>query len=54
VQQVSRHAEGNNLIILTVLLEFKRVVALITINNKQAVATNNPPLYMRVKVLQLR
>jgi hypothetical protein len=34
VQQVSKYIEGNNLIILIVLLEFKRVIALITINNK--------------------
>jgi hypothetical protein len=51
VRRVSRYTEGNNLVILVVLLEFKRVVALITINNKQAVATNNPPLRIRIKVL---
>jgi hypothetical protein len=45
---VRRYAESNNLVIFVVLLEFKRVVALITVNNKQVVATNNPLLYMRV------
>jgi hypothetical protein len=51
---VSRHIESNNLIILIVLLEFKRVIAFVTINNKQAVAANNPLLCIRIKVLQLR
>jgi hypothetical protein len=31
---VQRYIDSNNLIILIVLLEFKRVVALIAINNK--------------------
>jgi hypothetical protein len=53
MQQVRRHAESNNLIILAVLLEFKQVVALIAINNKQPMCANNPPLYMLIKVLQL-
>jgi hypothetical protein len=51
VQQVRRHAESNNLVILIVLLEFKRVVALIAINNKQLICANNPPLYILIKVL---
>jgi hypothetical protein len=54
VRRVRMHTKGNNLIILTVLLESKRVVALITINNEQAVAANNLPLRIRVKVLQPR
>jgi hypothetical protein len=48
---VRRHAESNNLVILTVLLEFKRVIALIAINNEQLMCANNPPLYMLIKVL---
>jgi hypothetical protein len=51
VQRVSRYIESDNLIILIVLLEFKRVVALVTVNNKQAVAANNPPLCIRIEVL---
>jgi hypothetical protein len=51
VQQVRRHAESNNLIILAVLLEFKQVIALIAINNKQPMCANNPPLCMLIKVL---
>jgi hypothetical protein len=50
---VRRHANSNNLIILTVLLEIKRVVALVAVNNKQPMRTNNPPLYILIKVLQL-
>jgi hypothetical protein len=49
---VRRHTESNNLIILTVLLEFKRVIALIAINNEQPICANNPPLYILIKVLQ--
>jgi hypothetical protein len=33
------------------LLEFKRVVALIAINNEQLMCANNPPLCMLIKVL---
>jgi hypothetical protein len=51
VQQVRRHAESNNLIILVVLLEFKQVIALIAINNEQLICANNSPLYMLIKVL---
>jgi hypothetical protein len=50
---VRRHAESDNLIILTVLLEFKRFVALIAVNNKQPMRTNNSSLYILIKVLQL-
>jgi hypothetical protein len=49
---VRRHAESNNLVILTVLLEIERVVALIAINNEQPMCANNPPLYILIKVLQ--
>jgi hypothetical protein len=52
MRQVRRHAESNNLVFLAVLLEVERVVALMAVNDKQAVATNSPPLYMCIKVLQ--
>jgi hypothetical protein len=48
---VQKHIDSNNLILLTVLLECKQVVALIAINCKQLVATNYPLLYMLIKVL---
>jgi hypothetical protein len=48
---VRRHAEGDNLVILTVLLEIERVVALMAINNEQLMCANNPPLCMLIKVL---
>jgi hypothetical protein len=51
VQRVRGHIEGNNLILLAVLLEFKRVIALIAIKYKQLVYTNSAPLCMLVKVL---
>lgn len=47
-----RHAESNNLVILAVLLEFERVVALMAVDNKQSVATDYLPLCMLIKVLQ--
>ena len=46
-----RHAESDNLVLLAVLLEFKRVVALVAINNKQTIASYSPPLCVRIKVL---
>ena len=48
-----RHAEGNYLLLLAELVEINQVVALITVNNQQAIAANNPLLCMLVKVLQL-
>jgi hypothetical protein len=48
---VQRHIESDDLILLTVLLEIKRVIALIAVNNKQLVSAYNPPLYMLIKVL---
>jgi hypothetical protein len=51
VRQVRRHAESDNLVILAVLLEIKRVVALIAVNNKQLISAYNSPLCMLVKVL---
>ena len=46
-----RHAEGNYLLLLAELVEIDRVVALVAVNNQQAIAANNPPLCMLVKVL---
>jgi hypothetical protein len=34
VKRVRRYIESNNLTLLTVMLEFKRVVALVAVNNK--------------------
>jgi hypothetical protein len=48
---VQRHIDSNNLILLTVLLEIKQVVALIAVNNKELISAYNPPLYMLIKVL---
>jgi hypothetical protein len=48
---VRRYADSNNLILLAILLEFKRVVALIAVNCEQLVAANYPLLCMLVKVL---
>jgi hypothetical protein len=49
---VRRHADSNNFVIFAVLLELKRVVALIAVDNKELVAANYPLLYMLIKVLQ--
>jgi hypothetical protein len=48
---VRRHAESNNLILLAVLLKFKRVVALVAVNNEQAYSSKSTSFCMRVKVL---
>lgn len=47
-----RHIDSNNLILLVVLLECKRVMALIAVNNKELISAYNPPLCMLIKVLQ--
>jgi hypothetical protein len=41
---VRRHADSNNLILLIVLLEYERVVALIAVDNKELISAYNPPL----------
>jgi hypothetical protein len=48
---VRRHAESNNVILLVVLLEFERGVAVIAINYKQLVRANSALLCMLIKVL---
>jgi hypothetical protein len=54
VQQVRQYAESDNLVLLTVVLEFYYVVALVAINNKQPVRPSRGRLYIGVKVLKLR
>jgi hypothetical protein len=46
-----RHAESDNLVLLAVLLEFERVVALVAIDNKQTILSNSRPLCMPIEVL---
>jgi hypothetical protein len=48
---VRRHADSNNLILLTVLLEYERVVALIAVDNKEPISAYNSLLYIPIKVL---
>jgi hypothetical protein len=48
---VRRHADSNNLILLAVLLECERVVALMAVNCEQSVGTNYSLLCMLIKVL---
>jgi hypothetical protein len=49
---VGRHAESNNLVLLTVLLEIEQVVALMAVNNEQLISAYNSPFCMLIKVLQ--
>jgi hypothetical protein len=46
-----RYTDSNNLVLLTVLLECERVVALIAVNNKQLISAYNLSLCMLIKVL---
>jgi hypothetical protein len=48
---VRRHVNSNNLVLLIVLLECERVVALIAVDNKELISAYNPLLYMLIKVL---
>jgi hypothetical protein len=52
MRRVRRHAESNNLVLLTVLLEFERVVALVAVDKEQLILPNSASLCMRVKVFQ--
>jgi hypothetical protein len=47
---VQRHTESNS-VLLAVLLEYKQLVALVAINNKQLVSAYNLPLCILIKVL---
>ncbi len=53
MQRVQRYIESNNITFLIQILEGKRLIALITINNKQLVTTYSLSLYILDKVLQL-
>jgi hypothetical protein len=53
MRRVRRHTESNNLVLLTVLLEFEQVVALIAVNKEQLILSNSTSLCIRVKVFQL-
>ena len=46
-----RHAEGDYLLLLAEPVEIDRVVALVAVDNQQAMAANNPPFCILVKVL---
>ena len=46
-----RYIESNNVVLFIVLLEIKRVVALIAVDNKQTYCANSTLLCMRIKVL---
>jgi hypothetical protein len=48
---VRRHVDSNNLVLLIVLLECERVVALIAVNNEELISAYNSLLYMLIKVL---
>jgi hypothetical protein len=48
---VRRYVNSNNLILLIVLLECERVVALIAVNNKKLISAYNPSLCILIKVL---
>jgi hypothetical protein len=48
---VRRHAERINIVLLVVLLELKRVVALIAVKDRQPARAYNASLRIGVKVL---
>jgi hypothetical protein len=48
---VRRHTDSNNLVLLIVLLECERVVALIAVDNEELISAYNSLLYMLIKVL---
>jgi hypothetical protein len=48
---VRRHIDSNNLVLFIVLLEYKQVVALIAIDNKELISAYNSSLYILIKVL---
>ena len=47
------HTEGNNLTLLTEILEFKQLIALVAVNNQQLIATYSSSLCVLDKVLKL-
>ena len=48
---MSRHKECDNLVLLAVFLEIPGRVALMAVNNYEAVCTHSPRLCMLIKVL---
>ncbi|KAF1925168.1 uncharacterized protein M421DRAFT_70733, partial [Didymella exigua CBS 183.55] len=48
---VRRHADSDNLVLLAVLLEIERVVALMAVNNEEPISAYNPPLCILIKVI---
>jgi hypothetical protein len=52
MRQVRRHAKSDGIVLFTVLLEFERVVALVTVKYEQLVHANIARLCMLIKVLQ--
>ena len=48
-----RHTESNNLAFLAKILEFKRLIALVAVNNQQLIASYSSSLYVVDKVLKL-
>jgi hypothetical protein len=50
---VRRHAQGNNLVFLAVVLKILRLVALIAVDNEEPIGAYYPAFSMLVKVLQL-
>ena len=53
VRGVWGHTEGDNLALLTEILEFKRLMALVAVNNQQPIATYSSSLCVVDKVLKL-
>jgi hypothetical protein len=51
VRRVRKLVKSNSLTLLIVMLEFKRVVSVIAVNNKQLISAYNLPLCMLIKVL---
>ena len=47
------HTEGNNLTLLTEILEFKQLIALVAVNNQQLIASYSSSLCVLNKVLKL-
>ena len=47
------HIEGDNLALLTEILEFKRLIALVAVDNQQLIASYSSSLCVLNKVLKL-
>ena len=53
VRGVRRHTEGDNLALLTEILEFERLMALVAVDNQQPIASYSSSLCVLNKVLKL-